>query len=167
MLCDSGSLDPGVVLYLLQERGMRPEDVTRLLYQESGLLGLSGISGDMFLGCLLSVGWPVEALRQAITDLAWEQPFDHQSWSVTHRNVMKGPFHATLAEVTVTEAGQPHRHLSDIRELLEKSRSKTVRIDSLRSIPILGQRDRIPPAPLLTPFAPRFKRGSRPRLTPK
>lgn len=42
-----GALDPGVVLYLLQERGMQPEQVTKLLYQGSGLLGLSGISGDM------------------------------------------------------------------------------------------------------------------------
>lgn len=42
-----GALDPGVVLYLLQERGMPPEDVSRLLYQESGLLGISGITGDM------------------------------------------------------------------------------------------------------------------------
>lgn len=42
-----GALDPGVVLHLLQERGMRPEDVTRLLYEQSGLLGVSGISGDM------------------------------------------------------------------------------------------------------------------------
>jgi acetate kinase len=42
-----GSLDPGVVLYLLQEKGMSPGDVTTLLYEQSGLLGISGISGDM------------------------------------------------------------------------------------------------------------------------
>lgn len=42
-----GSLDPGVLLHLLQDRGMSPEDLTRLLYEESGLLGVSGISGDM------------------------------------------------------------------------------------------------------------------------
>jgi len=42
-----GALDPGVVLYLLQERGMSPGDVTTLLYEQSGLLGISGISGDM------------------------------------------------------------------------------------------------------------------------
>lgn len=42
-----GSLDPGAVLYLLQEKGMSPEDVTTLLYEQSGLLGISGISGDM------------------------------------------------------------------------------------------------------------------------
>lgn len=43
----SGSLDPGVVLHLLHDRGMSVEDVTDLLYHRSGLLGLSGLSGDM------------------------------------------------------------------------------------------------------------------------
>ena len=42
-----GSLDPGVVLHLIGERGMSVEAVTTLLYQQSGLLGLSGISSDM------------------------------------------------------------------------------------------------------------------------
>lgn len=42
----SGSIDPGVLLYLL-EQGHSPEQITRLLYSESGLLGVSGISADM------------------------------------------------------------------------------------------------------------------------
>src|SRR5688572_11941269 len=82
----------------------------------------SGIAGDMFLGCLLSAGWPVEALEQSIRDLAWEQAFDHSAWSVAQKSVMKGPFRATQVEVRAQEAGQPRRHLSDIRTLLEKSR---------------------------------------------
>jgi len=43
----SGALDPGVILYLLQDKGMSVEQVTDLLYNRSGLLGLSGLSGDM------------------------------------------------------------------------------------------------------------------------
>ncbi len=43
----SGSIDPGVILYLLQAKGMSPAAVSDLLYQRSGLLGLSGLSGDM------------------------------------------------------------------------------------------------------------------------
>jgi acetate kinase len=43
----SGSLDPGVVLYLMRERGMRVDAVEDLLYLRSGLLGVSGISPDM------------------------------------------------------------------------------------------------------------------------
>jgi len=42
-----GALDPGVVLHLIQERGMSVEAVSDLLYNRSGLLGLSGLSGDM------------------------------------------------------------------------------------------------------------------------
>jgi acetate kinase len=42
-----GSIDPGVILYLLQQRGMAPNEVSDLLYHRSGLLGVSGISSDM------------------------------------------------------------------------------------------------------------------------
>ncbi|HTY68338.1 MAG TPA: acetate/propionate family kinase [Alphaproteobacteria bacterium] len=42
-----GSLDPGVLLHLLQARGMTAETIEKMLYQKSGLLGVSGISGDM------------------------------------------------------------------------------------------------------------------------
>jgi acetate kinase len=42
-----GQLDPGVLLYLMTERGMTAKDLTTLLYKRSGLAGLSGISGDM------------------------------------------------------------------------------------------------------------------------
>ena len=43
----TGSLDPGVVLWLMDERGMDARAIERLLYQESGLLGVSGVSNDM------------------------------------------------------------------------------------------------------------------------
>jgi acetate kinase len=43
----TGSLDPGVVLYLLQARGMAATEIASLLYTRSGLLGLSGVSSDM------------------------------------------------------------------------------------------------------------------------
>ncbi len=43
----SGSLDPGVLLYLLEQHGMGVRDLNNLLYKQSGLLGLSGISNDM------------------------------------------------------------------------------------------------------------------------
>ncbi len=41
-----GSVDPGVILYLLSI-GMNLKDITELLYNQSGLLGVSGISSDM------------------------------------------------------------------------------------------------------------------------
>ena len=42
-----GSLDPGVVMYLMSALGMNIQAVEKLLYEQSGLLGVSGISGDM------------------------------------------------------------------------------------------------------------------------
>lgn len=42
-----GSIDPGVVLHLIQQHGMTPQAVEHMLYQQSGLLGVSGVSGDM------------------------------------------------------------------------------------------------------------------------
>ncbi len=43
----TGSLDPGVVLYLIDQRGMDPRAIEKLLYNQSGLLGISGVSSDM------------------------------------------------------------------------------------------------------------------------
>ncbi len=42
-----GALDPGVLLYLMDERRMNARALERLLYKESGLLGVSGVSSDM------------------------------------------------------------------------------------------------------------------------
>lgn len=43
----TGSLDPGVLLYLMEQHGMDAQALSRLLYSESGLLGVSGLSSDM------------------------------------------------------------------------------------------------------------------------
>jgi acetate kinase len=42
-----GSLDPGAILFLLQHEKMQVKDLERLLYKESGLVALSGMSSDM------------------------------------------------------------------------------------------------------------------------
>lgn len=47
MATRSGDLDPGVLLYLLQQQGMGAEALARLVAKEAGLLGVSGRSGDM------------------------------------------------------------------------------------------------------------------------
>ena len=51
-----GSLDPGVILYLLDELKMDARAIEKLIYQQSGLLGVSGISSDM--RALLDSGEP-------------------------------------------------------------------------------------------------------------
>ena len=42
-----GDLDPGILLYLMDEKGYDARQLERLLYQRSGLIGVSGISSDM------------------------------------------------------------------------------------------------------------------------
>ena len=42
-----GALDPGVILHLLQEKGMSVSEIADLLNNQSGLLGVSGISDDV------------------------------------------------------------------------------------------------------------------------
>jgi acetate kinase len=43
----SGSIDPGVIFYLMREKGMGAPEVEHMLYHRSGLLGVSGVSSDM------------------------------------------------------------------------------------------------------------------------
>ena len=76
----------------------------------------SGISGDMFLGCLVDAGWPVEQLRNAIARLK----LPAEEWKIDARTVMKGPLRATKVDVHAAE-GHHHRHLSDIRQIINSS----------------------------------------------
>jgi acetate kinase len=43
----SGSIDPGILTYLMREGRLQPQQIDDVLNKESGLLGISGISGDM------------------------------------------------------------------------------------------------------------------------
>lgn len=58
----TGSIDPGVILFLLQNDGMTADQLAELLYRKSGLLGVSGVSSDM--QTLLASG--AESAREAI-----------------------------------------------------------------------------------------------------
>jgi acetate kinase len=42
-----GSIDPGVLLYMLQQKKLPASEVEHILYHQSGLLGVSDVSGDM------------------------------------------------------------------------------------------------------------------------
>ncbi len=74
----------------------------------------SGISGDMFLGCLVDAGWPLERLRAVVEALA----LPPDSWQIGAEEVMRGPLRARLVHVSVAE-GDAHRHLSDVRAIIE------------------------------------------------
>ncbi len=43
----SGSIDPGILIYLMRHRGYTADQLDKILNRESGLLGVSGVSGDM------------------------------------------------------------------------------------------------------------------------
>ena len=47
MATRSGDLDPGVLIYLLHTRGLDAAGLDRMINQQSGLLGISGLSGNM------------------------------------------------------------------------------------------------------------------------
>ncbi len=74
----------------------------------------SGISGDIFLGCLVDAGWPLDALRAVVTSLR----LPHNSWKIGAENVMRGGIRATLVHVDVIE-DETHRHLADVHEIIE------------------------------------------------
>lgn len=58
----TGALDPGVLLYLFQHEGMNVHEVEQLIYERSGLLGVSGLSSDM----RALLGSDLPAAREAI-----------------------------------------------------------------------------------------------------
>lgn len=76
----------------------------------------SGISGDMFLGCLVDAGWPIDALRATIEKLR----LPAGTWRVAQERVMRGPLAATLLDVEAAE-GDQHRHLHDIAAILAQA----------------------------------------------
>lgn len=76
----------------------------------------SGLSGDMFLSCLVDAGWPVEALRASLLKL----PLPEGSWTVRAEPVMRGPMAATLVSVETAE-DHHHRGLHDIQALIDAS----------------------------------------------
>ena len=75
----------------------------------------SGLSGDMFLGCLIDAGWPIDRLRGVIANMR----LPAEEWSIEVRDVKKVGIRATLVDVRAKE-GHAHRHLKHIREIIEK-----------------------------------------------
>jgi uncharacterized protein (TIGR00299 family) protein len=77
----------------------------------------SGISGDMFLGCLVDAGWPIDALRDTITRL--DLPDD--SWRIEARAEHRNSLRSVFVDVQVTEARPPHRAFGHIREMISSA----------------------------------------------
>jgi uncharacterized protein (TIGR00299 family) protein len=83
----------------------------------------SGISGDMFLSCLVDAGWPIDELRAAVGRL----DLPAEEFAIHSGEVMKGVIRATRVQVEVIESKQ-HRNLGDIHAILDRSElSSTVK----------------------------------------
>ncbi|MCY3799987.1 MAG: nickel pincer cofactor biosynthesis protein LarC [Chloroflexi bacterium] len=74
----------------------------------------SGISGDIFLGCLVDAGWPLTSLRSAVKSLG----LPDGSWSVTTQPVTKGGIRATQILVEASDK-TTERHLADVTRIIE------------------------------------------------
>ncbi len=82
-----------------------------------GFLDLpSGLSGDMFLGCLVDCGWAVDELRHVIDTLN----LPAGSIEVSSESVMRGPLRATFVHVKTAETSH-HRHLDDVRGIIQSA----------------------------------------------
>lgn len=75
----SGSIDPGVLLYWMQEKHFTPEMISSVLYNHSGLLGISGLSSDMRIllnskeaNAKLAINMFVQRINQQIGSLTAE-----------------------------------------------------------------------------------------------
>jgi acetate kinase len=76
----SGSVDPGLLIYVLRKKGVTPDDLDRVLNNESGLLGVSGVASDMRqilkssaagdANARLALGVYVHRLRQTVGGMA-------------------------------------------------------------------------------------------------
>lgn len=75
----------------------------------------SGISGDMILGALVDAGLPFAELRAAVALLPVTD-YELRAESIVSRGIS-----GTRVTVAVDEAGQPHRHLSDVLAIIDGS----------------------------------------------
>jgi acetate kinase len=89
-----GTLDPGVVLYLQDRDGLDTAAVTDLLYRRSGLLGVSGISGDM----RMLLASPDPAAREAIDLFAFRAAKEAAGMAATLRGLDGIVFTAGIGE---------------------------------------------------------------------
>ncbi|MBV8780916.1 MAG: nickel pincer cofactor biosynthesis protein LarC [Phycisphaerae bacterium] len=74
----------------------------------------SGLSGDMFLGCLVDAGWSVDRLRAIVESLG----LTIDECAIDAETVLQGPLRATRVKVRAA-ASQHHRHLADIERILD------------------------------------------------
>lgn len=103
--------------------------MSRIIYFDC----FSGISGDMALGALLDAGLSLEALQQELRRL------NVDGWEIQATREVRGPLAGTRAHVIAPEQAV-HRHLHDIRAIIESSAlAPSVAAQSLRVFTLLAE----------------------------
>lgn len=74
----------------------------------------SGISGDIFLGCLVDAAWPLASLRKTVEDLK----LPAGSWRVNAQPVIQGGIRATRVKVEASDE-TAERHLADVLKIID------------------------------------------------
>jgi uncharacterized protein (TIGR00299 family) protein len=93
---------------------------------------LGGISGDMLLGALLGVGAPLDGVRTAVASTGLT------GWELSVATVPRGALQATRAVVGV-EPQPPHRHASELLEIVGRARPAPVAELATRAITALAE----------------------------
>ncbi len=93
---------------------------------------LGGISGDMLLGALLGVGAPLDGVRAAVASTGLT------GWELSVATVPRGALQATRAVVGV-EPQPPHRHASELLEIVGRARPAPVAELATRAITALAE----------------------------
>jgi acetate kinase len=130
-----GDLDPGAVLHMIQQLGMPVEEVSRILNKESGLLGVSGMSGDMRTLLASDDPWAVEAVDLFVYRVAREAASMASALGGMDALVFTGGIgeHApTIRERVCTQC-----EWLGVRINPEKNAEGAARIDADGSVPIL------------------------------
>jgi pyridinium-3,5-bisthiocarboxylic acid mononucleotide nickel chelatase len=93
----------------------------------------AGASGDMMVGALIDAGADVNELRAQLASLGLS------GYEISTEGVNRSGIFATKFNVTVDEASQPHRHLKDIAEIINRSTlSDLTRQRALRAFELLA-----------------------------
>lgn len=94
----------------------------------------AGVSGDMTIGALIDLGVDIETLRSQLASLALS------SYEINVSRVKRSSIAATKFDVLVNDSHQPHRHLRDIREIIERSSlSELTRRRSMRVFELIAE----------------------------
>ncbi|PKO08836.1 MAG: TIGR00299 family protein [Chloroflexi bacterium HGW-Chloroflexi-2] len=92
--------------------------MTKILYVDA----YSGISGDMLLGAFLDAGLPIDVLKTAFESLDLPETFHYSFHPVMKGAIQAGYFKIELEHAENEHSHHPHRIMSDIRQLLTRSK---------------------------------------------